>query len=310
MEKLQFKITKLDANQRIDKYIKKVLSDAPVSLIYKLIRLNDIKVNNKKTISDYIIQESDVISIFLTTTQVQEFITDYEFSYIKYDFEIVFEDNNILVINKKRGLLVHGDINEGRYTLANQVLSYLKDKKEFNPANRGYVPSPINRLDKETTGIVLFGKNQITNQIVSQILSENNLARNYLALVHGKIVDDGMISAKLSKNKFKRGLVSASEDGKEALTKYKLLKQIGGKSLVRVNLLTGRSNQIRVHFKSVGHPLVGDKKYNKNERENILCLHCQSIEFYNIDGELSYLSNKVFEAPLAKDMEDYINRLQ
>lgn len=309
MEKLSFKVTSLDANQRIDKYIKKQLNLAPASFIYKLFRLKDIKVNNQRVQSNYIIGHGDEISVFLTLEQKKDFYHDYTFSHIALNSDILFEDENIVVIDKTRGLLVHGDINEKDNTLANQVLTYLYDRGEFDPKERGYIPSPINRIDKNTSGLVVFAKKQQVHQELNLALHNNDVSRRYIALVHGHTPKSGTISVALEKDA-KRGLVSANPKGKVSLTKYTLIKQYQNYALVDIELETGRSNQIRVHFANLKHPIVGDHKYGVTDQFSQLLLHHNLLKFYNIKGVCHYLENVELTSPLPKDFRKILNDIE
>ena len=155
-----YTITNKDCNQRIDKFLKRMLKDAPVSFLYKMFRQKDVKVNGKKANIDYILKEGDVVDSYLKEDLLNQFHKEALLRPVKADFPILYEDDNILVIDKPKGLLVHGDEGEKRITLQNMVLNYLKDKREWDPDSlTGFVPSPAHRLDRNTSGIVIFGKN-------------------------------------------------------------------------------------------------------------------------------------------------------
>jgi len=310
MEKIYFTISQIDANQRIDKYLKKQLANAPQSFIYRLFRLKDVRVNNIRVAQDYIIKDGDEILLFLSAEQKRDFIVEYEFSPVELHSPVIFENEDILVVNKERGLLVHSDINEQHQTLANQVLTYLFNKGEFDPTKRGYIPSPVGRIDKNTSGIVIFAKKQAVNQVLSKSFHDNEVERIYLALVHGNTDKKGTIRYALSKNDDNRGLVEVDEHGKEAVTNFKLLKAFADYSLLEVKLETGRSNQIRVHFAHIKHPLVGDHKYGLNDDVSILCLHSHKTKFFGINAPFEYLNDLQIEAPLLEDMADIINRIE
>ena len=319
----EFKITKKDASQRIDKYIKKVLSDAPLSFIYRLFRVKDIKVNGKRVPISYILNEGDIISIYISDKLLEELSTKKEIVPVKSNIDIVYEDENILIVNKPRGILVHGDINEKRMTLTNQVLNYLYSKNEYDPKNEvGFVPSPAHRLDRNTSGLVLFGKNMLSLQTLFDMFKDKeNVSKYYLALLNGHIKEKGEINVPLLKDE-KTGIVKVSSlqnGGKSALTKYELVEKYIDKSLVKAKLITGRTHQLRVHFSFINHPIVGDSKYgdfklNKQIEKEFSFkdqfLHAFRIEFHNIEGELSYLSNKSFEAPLPKKEKEILEILR
>ena len=315
-------ITNLESNQRIDKYVRKYLNEAPLSFIYRLFRKKDIKVNGHWVKENYIIQENDVVSIYVTDSQLEEFNKPKEALKKDLNYPIIYEDENILIINKPRGVLVHGDQNEKRITLANEVLNYLYFKGQYNPKdNKGFIPAPAHRLDRNTSGLIMFAKNLESLQILEQLLKDkNNLEKHYLALVVGKIDSPMEIDAPLIKNE-KTGLVKVGNvkngalSAKSVVVPYQNFKQY---SLVDVNLITGRTHQIRVHLSYINHPIIGDSKYgnftiNRQFKEQYnfenQFLHAYKIIFKNVSGKLSYLSNKTFEIKLNKQYLDLIKKI-
>lgn len=308
---IEKKIKHSEANQKIEKYIRKYLNNAPLSFIYKTFRKKDIKVNDHWVDKSYILKDDDIVKIYISDDQLQEFNEPKKIENIKLDrIDIVYEDNNILVVNKPKGILIHGDITEKRKTLSNSVLSYLYNKGEYNDKEDCYVPSPVHRLDRNTSGLVIFAKNIISSQELMELFKEHkNIEKHYLVLVNGKTPINGRIDAPLIKNS-KEGLVKVDFDSKlakEAITEYRVISQNDNYSLLDVNLLTGRTHQIRAHFLYLGFPLIGDPKYgnfkiNKAFKEKYKMehqfLHAYKIKFKNIDGDLSYLSNKEFKIDL------------
>lgn len=295
MIKKEYVITAQDANQRLDKYLVKVLNAAPRSFIYKLIRKNDIKVNNKKTAANYIIRINDVVTVYLTDEQAETFISAYHFIYINEKPVIIYEDENIIVINKARGIPIHQTNLIKERTLTNIVLSYLFDKDEFNPDNRGYIPSPVARIDQETTGVVIFAKKQSTHQqLAAAFQTEKEVIRKYHLIVYGILgKDEDVINLSLIK---KASVVYPDKTGLRSLTKYKVLQRYNKKTLVEATLITGRSNQIRVHFAALGYPLVGDTKYGVETDTNELALNAYKLAFTNLKPPLAYLNGKEFIA--------------
>ena len=170
---LKQKITYKDANQRIDKYVKKYFSNAPLSFIYKLFRKKDVKINNHWVKENYILKENDEISIYVTSSQMEDFIVNQELKKKEFPYQIVYEDKNVLIVNKPRGILVHGDINEKEKTLTNDVLNYLYLKDEYNPRiDIGFTPGTAHRLDRNTAGLVIFGKNITALQILQDLFKD------------------------------------------------------------------------------------------------------------------------------------------
>lgn len=313
------KITSKDANQRVDKYVKKYLNEAPLSFIYKLFRKKDVKINKHWVKENYIIQDGDELAIYITDAQLEEFNKSKEAKKADLNHPIVYEDENILIVDKPRGLLVHGDQNEKSITLANEVINYLYYKDEYNPKDKGFTPAPAHRLDRNTSGLVVFAKNLESLQILEDLFKEKeNIEKEYLALVKGRIDSKLAIDYPLLKDE-KTGVVKVSKNGKSALTIVTKEKEYGDFSLVKVQILTGRTHQIRVHLSSVGHPVIGDSKYgdfklNKEFKdlynfENQF-LHAYKLTFKNIEGRLSYLTNKTFKAELPKEEKQLLEKIK
>lgn len=314
-------IKKEFSNQRADKFVRKFLNDAPLSFIYKLFRKKDVKVNKHWIKQNYILQENDLLEIYVSDAQLLEFNNPKKIENIQVNLNIIYEDKNILVVNKPTGILIHGDENEKRITLSNKVLSYLYNKHEFNPNEQGFIPGPVHRLDRNTSGVVIFAKNIIASQLLMEAFKNHEgIIKHYLALVKGKINKSGEINVPLIKDA-NTGLVkvdSISQNAKTAITTYELIDYKDDLSLVDVLLVTGRTHQIRVHFAYINHPLVGDNKYGdfafnkefkkKYNFENQF-LHAYSLSFINLKGELSYLNNKVFSAKLDEKKNEILCKI-
>jgi len=295
MEKLTFIISDIEANQRLDKYLKKIMPNAPQSFIYKLIRKKDIRVNNKKSDAAYILNEDDTVVIFLTEAQVEEFIVPYTFTKIRRPLNIIYEDENILVVNKDTGLLVHGTEFENELTLTNIVLTYLYDRGEFDPLRRGYIPSPVSRIDRDTSGVVIFSKKQSVHQVLANAFTqEDEVIRLYRLVVYGTLnKDKGAIELPLKRE---NGQTIPASDGQKAITHYVVKKKGRTKTYVEAQLLTGRQHQIRAHFKAIGHPLIGDTKYGSSTEQGPLSLNAYKVEFTALPAPLDYLNGHEFIA--------------
>lgn len=311
----EFLITKENANQRADKFIKKYLNEAPLSFIYKTFRKKDIKVNNKWIKENYILKEGDVLKVYISDEKIAEFNKPIDISEIKtkVNLDIVYEDDNILIVNKRKGILIHGDINEKRRTLSNEVLTYLYQKGEFKNDGKSFIPSPVHRLDRNTSGLVIFAKNLFSSQAMLELLKDHeNILKTYLVLSFNKVKEEkGMIDLPLIKNE-KNGFVkvgSIDSGAKSAKTLFKVIDENESYTLFKASLITGRTHQLRVHFASICCPIVGDEKYgdfskNKsfekefNYRTQFLIAY--KISFKEVTGELSYLSNKTFKANISE----------
>ena len=317
---MNFTISKLDANQRIDKYIKRMLKEAPTSFIYKMFRQKDIKVNGKRAEINYILKENDVIDIYLKEDLLNQFKKEQVLKPVKPNFTIIYEDENILIVDKPKGVLVHDDEEHNGVTMQNMVLNYLNLKGEWQPNNQsGFIPSPAHRLDRNTAGILIFGKNLPTLQQLLELFREKDkIEKKYTLLVRGQINKSGLIDLPLLKDS-KTKLVKVdkkSKFAKQALTEYRRIKYFNsGYSLVEAKLLTGRTHQLRVHFAYISHPIVGDSKYGdfKVNKEFLdlyslksQFLHATYFKFLeNLDGHLSYLAGRVFLSKLT-DKENKI----
>ncbi|MBO4819806.1 MAG: RluA family pseudouridine synthase [Firmicutes bacterium] len=260
-----------DAGQRVDRFLKKYLRNAPLSVIYKVLR-KDLKVNGKRAKEDQILSEGDVLNLYASDLDIENWIKRKEQgnARAKKQFTVLYEDSDLIIVNKPFGLLVHGDKNEKKDTLANQVRDYLIETGAYDPrAEKTFVPSPVHRLDRNTTGIVVFGKNAESLRKLASMFREEkseSVRKYYYTFVHGKLNSPMHLKGKLLKDEQKnlaKVLPEGDERGKyiETIVRPLAVSGNGKYSLVEIELVTGRSHQIRAHLASVGHPLVGDTKY-------------------------------------------------
>lgn len=318
---MEFICTKNEANSRVDKIIRRILKNAPLSFIYKMFRNKDIKVNKKRVDIDYILKENDVVDIYLKEELYERFKKDeITKQTVKFNLPIIYEDENLMIVNKPRGLLVHGDEKDKKNTLLNMFLSYMIQKKEYDPTDpKAFVPCLIHRLDRNTSGIIVLCKNYQTNLALNEVFKDHKkVIKTYLALVCGKVDKEGKIDKPLLKDS-KTNTVKVSKDGKQAITLYKRKKCFTETSLVEVTLLTGRTHQIRVHFQSIGHPIIGDNKYGDFKMNKAFLdiynfkdqfLHAYSLTFRDINGHLDYLNNKTFTCQLPEKEQKILNLMK
>jgi 23S rRNA pseudouridine955/2504/2580 synthase len=272
MEKIE--ITSNDAPQRIDRFLSKYLNNAQNSVIYRLLRKNIVRVNGKRVKENTVLQVGDVVSVSLSNEQILQLQKEkIQISAEKLKLDIIYEDDEILLVDKPAGILTHPDKSEYKKTLATQVHIYLA-----HLCTRTFRPSPIQRLDKNTSGLVLFAKTYNSLQFYNEEMRNRTIEKKYLAIVHGKIEESGEIKGFLEKDEKKNKVFlspNSSDNSKFVHTKYSPIETKtelfrNGFSLLEITLLTGRSHQIRVSMEYIGHPIVGDRKYTELFRnENI-----------------------------------------
>ena len=300
-------VNKNDAGQRLDKFLSKAVKGLPTSMMYKLIRTKKIKVNRKRTEQKYILVEGDEIQLFIK----EEFFDSPEkdmgaLERIVPKLNILYEDENIMLLNKRPGVLVHEDSEAGENTLIMHVKAYLCQKGEYDPyTEQSFAPALCNRIDRNTGGIVIAAKNAEALRVMNEKIKNDELTKTYLCLVHGvpkkRSAELRGYLRKDSKNNTVEVRDNEFSGAKQIITRYRVLEAYGDSALLEVDLITGRTHQIRAHMSHIGHALVGDGKYGVNRDERAKgykyqALYAYKLYFKSTDNEsvLSYLEGKTF----------------
>lgn len=307
-------IEKNEGNQRLDRFLKKYLKNAPLSHIYKLIR-KDLKVNGKRAKEATMLEEGDELTFYIPQEQFDEYTRVKKKVTAKRQFGIAYEDDRVLIVEKPFGLLTHGDSKEKKNHLANQVAGYLQQKGEYDPSReRTFVPSPVNRLDRNTTGLVIFGKDSESLQVLNRMIRDKSrISKIYLTITAGEIKDTLVLSDKMEKDEKTntiRVIPAESESGKTMETIVRPVMTANGYTLAEVELITGRTHQIRAHLAKAGYPIIGDAKYGSmkinqkiKKKFNLTTqlLHAYKLVFHDMEEPFIYLQDKEVIATLPKD---------
>ena len=303
-------IGKNDAGQRLDKFITKTL-DLPPSLLYKSIRLKKIKVNRKRAENKQILLEGDTIQCFLAEEFFEKKADEHSFGSITPHLDVVYEDENIMLLNKRPGVSVHEDEDGSTNTLITHVQAYLYQKGEYRPEDeQSFAPALCNRIDRNTGGIVIAAKNAEALRVMNEKIKKREIDKFYLAAVHGVPKPEAAtIKGWLIKDD-KKNIVRVYDKNpprgaKEIITKYKVIAKAKDSSLIEVELLTGRTHQIRAHMAFIGHPLIGDGKYGINQSDRKKGYKYQALYSYKLrfsfdkteQTALDYLNGKEFKIP-------------
>lgn len=304
----KFLIEKNDSGQRLDKFIAKAVPALPKSLMYKEIRRKNIKINGKRAEISQKLCEGDEVSIYVKDEFFATVREKFDFLSASKKLTVVYEDENIILLDKSVGILSHPDDNEYNDTLISRVKRYLYEKGEYDPKNENsFTPALVNRIDRNTGGLVIAAKNSESLRILNEKLKNREIKKYYLCVIHGTPEKKSgcLISYMIKDEKNNKVRVFDCEvpGSKTMKSEYRVLEEKNGLSLVEVELHTGRTHQIRAQFSHIGHPLLGDGKYGTNAlnkkygyKKQFLYSYKLRFDFVSDAGILEYLNGTEFEA--------------
>ena len=304
-------ISENDAGQRLDKFLQKALPALPPSLRNKYIRIKRIKRNGKRCEGSVRLEKGDLLQLYIGEEFFERPSQEEQWRRAPAQLDIIYEDDNLLLLCKPAGLVVHEDESDSPDTLIDRAKHYLYDKGEWSPAQeQSFTPALCNRIDRNTGGLVIVAKTAEALRILNEKIKNREISKYYLCLVHGAPVPkDGELTDFLRRDTEKKQVYIDPDRSRGALTarlRYRTLERRGDLSLLKCELLTGRTHQIRAQLSFHGYPLVGDTKYGTAERNRDLPFKYQALwacrlrfDFPEDAGILSYLRGHEFCAPEA-----------
>ena len=308
-----------EAGQRFDKLLAKYFNQAPKSFVYKMLRKKNIVLNGKKADGSEKLQVGDSVKLFLADETIEKF-SKVMIQTTDTELDIIYEDEHILMINKPVGMLSQ-KADAGDDSLVEHIISYMLKTRQLSAEDlRKFKPSICNRLDRNTSGLVVAGKSLVGLQKMGELFKERTLKKFYRCLVAGEIKEAQYIKGYLTKDEITNKVSILSKEVRDSLpieTEYRPISTNGKVTLLEVHLITGRTHQIRAHLASIGCPIIGDYKYGNRKINDIYkakyhlesqILHAYRVEFPSLSGELEAISEKHIVAPLPQKFEFILNR--
>ena len=296
----KIKIDEQFKNQRIDSYLPQVL-DVSRSKVSKMIKNEEILVNGKKTKNSYILKENDLVEVGEIKEEIMQALPE------KMDLDIIYEDDNIIVVNKPNGMVVHPAVGNKSKTLVNGLLYHSKNLSTINGEFR---PGIVHRIDAYTTGLLMVAKNDKAHKILAKELEEKKTTRKYIALVWGIInTDTGTIDAPIGRDINDRKKMAVTDiNSKDAITHFKVIERYSNATLIELKLETGRTHQIRVHMNYIGYPVVNDPVYGRRKLIDNTgqCLHAKTLGFIHPTTH-EYME---FDSPLPSCFENILKQFK
>ena len=313
----EFTIGKNDAGQRLDRWLAKTLPLLPAPLAQKYIRLKRVKVNGKGGKRDTRLAAGDVLQLYINDEFFDRPTPENAFlSLYAPKLNILYEDEHIMLLDKRPGMVVHPDENERVNTLLTHIQAYLYQKKEWSPYwENSFAPALCNRIDRNTGGIVIAAKTAEALRVMNQKIRDRELTKLYLCVVRGRMSPtEGRLEGYIFKDEVKKQVYVRNEPepgAKTAVTVYRTLAVKNGLSLVECDLVTGRTHQIRAQFAAAGHPLLGDGKYGRENRKDgrrgqALYAYKLTFSFTADAGPLEYLNGKTFQVEDVDFAKDFL----
>nr|WP_229725313.1 RluA family pseudouridine synthase [Paenibacillus abyssi] len=291
------------AGERLDKYVTESLEDGMASRtqVQDWIKNGQVIVNEKTVKPNYKVSEGDTVSVTIPEPESAEIVPE------AIPLQVAYEDSDVIVINKPRGMVVHPALGHSSGTVVNALMFHCKDLSGINGMLR---PGIVHRIDKDTSGLLMAAKNDLAHHSLAEQLKEHTVTRKYIALAHGNLPhDQGTIDAPIGRDPHDRKLFAVTgRNGKHAVTHFRVLERFGDYTLMELQLETGRTHQIRVHMKYIGHPLAGDPVYG---RSKTIALKGQALHAAVLGFEHPRTGEQLqFEAPLPEDMEQVLSALR